>query len=298
MNNRETMPVKVTYSGRTFSAAEMETIRHIISQKGVYPTRSAISRAVSEALDWRQPNGNLKEVSCRVALKRMHEDGLIDLPPPREGFPKGRSVKLTGASEPGPCIIGSRGDLKDLSLRRVAQRGESKLYNELIARYHYLGYTPLAGAQLRYLAYDGDNVLGALGFGAAAWKVAARDIFIGWSERERRDNLHLVVNNARFLILPWVRVRNLASSLLGMAAKRLADDWEGVYRYRPVLIETFVDEIFWGTCYRAANWIHVGETTGRGKRKKAGRRKDSPFKAVFLYPLRKDFRAHLGVMGL
>lgn len=297
MEDQERARIGYTYSGRTFSVAEIEAIRDITSQREVYPSRSAISRAVCEALGWRKSNGGLKDVSCRVALKKMHEDGLIDLPPPREGAFKDRSVRITSASDPGPRITGSRGDLKDMHLHRVRSKDESRLYSELIRRYHYLGHTPLAGAQMRYLAYDKDRLLGALGYGAAAWRVAPRDRFIGWSDEERVKNLHLVVNNARFLILPWVRVRNLASSLLGMASRRLPDDWEEVYSYRPVLLETFVDEIFWGTCYRASNWIYLGQTKGRGKKERRGRRRDSPIKSIFVFPLRKDFRYHLGVTG-
>ncbi len=159
----------------------------------------------------------------------------------------------------------SRGDLKAVHLRRVNSRADSVLWNELIARHHYLGHQRLVGAQLRYLALDGDRLLGVLGFGASAWKIAPRDEFIGWTEAQRKEHLQLVVNNARFLILPWVKVKYLASSLLGLAARQLICDWLRVYQYRPVLLETFVDEFFLGTSYRAANWVYLGQTTGRGK---------------------------------
>jgi len=163
------------------------------------------------------------------------------------------------------------------------------MWNELIDRYHYLGYHPLPGAQLRYLAFSGSQVLAALGFGAAAWKVAPRDEFIGWSSEQRVDNLALIVNNARFLILPWVESKNLASRLLSMVARQLPPHWETRYGYRPVLLETFVEQRFRGTCYRAANWIHVGKTQGRGKLDRH-HRFEIPVKEVFLYPLRRDFR--------
>lgn len=170
---------------------------------------------------------------------------------------------------------------------------EARRWNELMARYHYLGYEPLPGAPLRYLVHAGDRLLAALGFGAAAWKVAARDAFIGWSPEERQARLHLVVNDARLLLLPWVRVRNLASSFLALAARRLPGDWRAYYGYAPVLLETFVEqERFAGTGYKAANWARVDVTQGRGKLDRH-RRCALPVKDVWLYPLRPDFRAQL-----
>ena len=286
----------VRYCGREYTAAELVIIREIIADRERNPTRSAISRAVCARLDLRQANGKLKDVSCRVALKRMHEDGLIELPPPQDGPPRRVTPELTSASARGEPIVGSAGDLEAVHLRRVNSKADSRLWNELVARYHYLGYRRLVGAQLRYLALDGDRLLGLLGFGASAWKVGPRDEFIGWTESERKAHLHLVVNNARFLILPWVRVKNLASHLLSLAAKKLVDDWLRIYNYQPVLLETFVDECFLGTSYRAANWIFLGQTTGRGKKQGRGRRRrDFPIKSIFVYPLCRDFRRLLGV---
>jgi hypothetical protein len=170
---------------------------------------------------------------------------------------------------------------------------DSSLWNELIERYHYLGYDPLPGAQMRYFVVAGGRMLAALGFGASAWKVAPRDRFIGWSHEQRSANLNLIVNNARFLILPWVRSPNLASRVLSAVARTLPRDWERRYGYCPVLLETFVEERFRGTCYRAANWICVGRTQGRGKLDRK-HRAALPKKLIFLYPLRRDFRAALG----
>jgi hypothetical protein len=167
------------------------------------------------------------------------------------------------------------------------------LWNELIERHHYLRYKPLPGAQLRYLVFSDSHLLAALGFGASAWKVAPRDRWIGWSAEERSHNLHLVVNNARYLILPWIRSPNLASRILAGVARQLPGDWESRYHYQPVLLETFVErERFQGTCYRAANWIHVGHTQGRGKLDRWTQRL-LPVKEIFLYPLRRDFRRRL-----
>ncbi len=233
-------------------------------------------------------------MSCRVAMLRMEKDGLIKLPAPLKGNGNGRNrPRLTRASEPQGPISGSVGSLGQLSLRPVDTSGESSLWNELIERYHYLGYKPLPGAQIRYLVFTGGDLIAALGFGAAAWKVAPRDKFIGWTAAQRERNLHLIVNNARFLILPWITVRNLASRLLAVVANQLPEDWHARYGFRPVLLETFVQrERFRGTCYRAANWIHVGETQGRGKLDPK-RLRLLPVKDVYLYPLHRQFRKNL-----
>ena len=180
-----------------------------------------------------------------------------------------------------------------LHLEPVLSRPDSTLWNEYIDRYHYLGYKPLPGAQLRYFACSESRILALLGFGAAAWKTAPRDRFIGWRPSERERNLQLIVNNARFLILPWVESKNLASKLLAMAARQLPEDWHDRYAYRPVLLETFVDTgRFTGACYKAANWIHVGQTQGRGKLDR-DRKADLPTKSIWLYPLSKHFRRSL-----
>jgi len=198
--------------------------------------------------------------------------------------------RFTSASNPQEPIGFPAGKLGTLKFQIVNRQNGSRLWNELIERYHYLGYKTLPGAQVRYFVYSGPYLLAAMGFGASAWKGAPRDQFIGWSPQQRKQNLHLVVNNARFLILPWVTSKNLASRILSMAAKRLPLDWNRCYGYEPVLLETFVDTSrFRGICYRAANWIHVGETQGRGKLDRLHLHA-LPKKAVFLYPLSKNFR--------
>ena len=160
----------------------------------------------------------------------------------------------------------------------------------LLDRYHYLGYTPMAGAQLKYLVYSGDRLLALLGFGASAWKIAPREWYIGWSDRKREENLKLVVNNARFLILPWVTSKNLASLLLSRVTARLPADWMQRYHYKPVLLETFVEKKrFTGASYRAANWKHVGATKGRGKMDRFNE-SALPVKDIYLYPLHPEFK--------
>ena len=281
----------IRYCGRDFTSDEMDLIRSIIARPQENPTRAAIARAVCQSLTWVRPDGQPKLMSARVALLRMHRNGLFELPPPRGGNGNGRlNPKLTQASDPGALLTGTRRDLGTLTLLRVANPKDSRLWNELIARYHYLGYTPLPGAQIRYLIRNENHLLGAIGMGAAAWKVAPRDLFIGWTPAQRERNLHLVINQARFLILPWVQVKNLASSLLSLLTTQVASDWEEIYAYRPVLMETFVEQDrFRGTCYRAANWTHVGQTQGRGKLD-THKLKNKPIKDVFLFPLEKNFR--------
>lgn len=280
------------YCGRLFSGDELLGIRRLIIEHPSY-NRVALSRAVCDAIAWIKPDGRRKEMSCRVAMLRMHRDGLIILPAPLKGNGNGRArPRLTFASQPQSPISLPAGALGELEFRRVTPR-DSSLWNELIERHHYLGHKPLPGAQIRYLVFAGPHLLAALGFGASAWKVAPRDKFIGWSDDERVRNLHLVVNNARFLILPWVASHNLASRILGSAAKRLGQDWQDSYGYRPVLLETFVDKArFRGTCYRAANWTCVGSTQGRGKLDRH-RWHPLPVKDIFLYPLNQDFRLAL-----
>ena len=245
-------------------------------------------------LGWLRPDGCRKDMSCRVAMLRMERDGLIALPPPGGGNSNGQhGPRFTSRSDPQEPICLRAGRLGVLTFRIVEQRKGSSLWNELIERYHYLKYKPLPGAQMRYFVFSGSRLLAALGFGASAWKVAPRDQFIGWDAKARSQNLHLVVNNARFLILPWITSRNLASRILSVAARRLPVDWQERYGYEPALLETFVDQDrFRGTCYRAANWVHVGETQGRGKLDR-WHRHSLPVKAVFLYPVRRDFRRRL-----
>lgn len=278
------------YCGRWFTEPELQIIRQITCLPQRYPTRAAIARAVCDALGWVRPDGRSKAMSARVALLRMQKDGLIHLPPPTHTYTPCRSAVFTCHSDHQPELCCPRKDLPDLALHQVTTREESRLWNEFIARHHYLGYRPLPGAQIRYLAAAGGRHLAALGFGAAAWRVACRDRFIGWDDAQRQARLHLVINNARFLILPWVRVPNLASCLLSLAVRRIRSDWPALYGYRPALLETFVERgRFAGTCYKAANWLQVGCTQGRGKLDRHHRR-GLPVKDVYVLPLTRDFR--------
>ena len=281
------------YCGRPFSAAELQEIRGLIAED---PKRGrvALSQRVCQSLSWYKPDGGLKEMSCRVALLRMQADGLIRLPPPQRKNGNGtRYARRTPAAEPRLPVVLEAACFPQLRLEVVAAGKDSALWNEYIARYHYLGYRSMAGAQLRYWVRYHTEELACLGFGASAWTLAPRDRFIGWSDEQRQRRLPWVVGNARFLILPWVQSRNLASKILSMVATRLPGDWQGRYGYRPVLLETFVQsDRFQGTCYKAANWIHVGVTQGRGKLD-VKNQYALPKKDIWLYPLTQDFRTIL-----
>lgn len=283
---------KLRYCGRDFSENEMDLIRRIIA-KDPDLTRAQISREVCKVLNWYKPDGKLKEMSCRVAMLRMQDDGLFTLPRPK---PTKRpvSIRSTPLTDPQPLFTIKAGKIPDLSIQLVQDKKQSTLYNEYIHRYHYLGYKPLTGAQLRYIIKSKGRYLAMLGFGASAWKVAPRDQFIGWNRQQRQKQLHLIVNNARYLILPWVKSKNLASKILSLICKRLPDDWQARYQYKPVLLETFIEsQKFRGTCYKAANWVYLGQTKGRGRNDQVNQKPHLPIKDILIYPLTSSFRKTL-----
>ena len=279
------------YCGKTWSEDDIERIRALIA---VAPRakRAELARQVCATFDWRRPNGQPSLMSCRVAMLRMHRDGLIGLPPPQSARRIPSRTFVSEASDPQPLIELQVKDLVDLRLDLVTRGEALTLWNEFIGRYHYLGYGVMPGAQLRYFIVAGGRVLGAMGFGGAAWKVAPRDRFIGWSAEERESRLHLIVNQTRFLILPWVRCQNLATKSLALVKRRLPDDWHARYGYQPMLLETFVDTKFHGTCYKAGNWTLVGQTQGRSRMDRH-HAKDQPVKSIWMMPLSRNFRAAL-----
>lgn len=276
------------YCGRDFSSREIEQIRRLIAENPDFH-RAELSRRTCRILQWLKPDGGLKQMSARVAMLRMHEDGVIQLPPARRAKAKVKPFMPTAATDPQAAVTQPVHLLAPLKLQLVDQ-SNSGLWNEFIDRYHYLGYKPLPGAQLRYMVSSNNQLLALLGFGAAAWQTAPRDQLIGWSHQQREAHLYLVVNNARFLILPWVQSKNLASKIPGMIARQITDDWQQRYGIRPVLMETFVEtDRFAGTCYKAANWIYVGKTKGRGKLGPSGKQSVS-IKDIWLLPLCAKFK--------
>lgn len=239
-------------------------------------------------------------MGCAAALLTLHREGILTLPPAHPVHQKLMNVPRPTHTDQGA----PRDELNEpvhrllpLALQLVKPGPASKLWNEYIDRYHYLGYGVLKGAQLRYLIESSRGPVAAIGFASPAWKTRDRDAWIGWDHETRARNLHYVVNNTRFLILPWVHSKNLASKILSLCAKQLPKDWEQRYGYRPALLETFVEkERFTGACYRAANWIHVGQTTGRGKWEQKGEHKvraPLTIKDIYVYPLQRDVRTVL-----
>jgi hypothetical protein len=291
------LPTSLRFCGRLFSEPELELLREIARDyAGLAVTEMA--RTVCELLDWKRANGRLKDQECRQLLERLRDQGWLTLPPVRNTGPCGpRHISLSAASAVQARLEGSAGEFAPLELRVVESRSESQLWTELIERHHYLAYRVPVGANLRYLVYsrrNGEQPLACLLWSSPAWKMAPRDQWIGWNQEQRAQNLQLVVNNSRFLILPWVRVRGLASKILGQCARQLPGNWELRYGYRPLLLETLVDaRRFRGTCYRAANWIHIGQTQGRGRMDSQHRAHGLAPKDIYLYPLCSEVRQQL-----
>ncbi len=282
------MSEALRYCGRDFSQDDLIVISDLIT---VLPTRQAIADAVCEALSWYRPDGRKKDMSARVALLRMDRDGLITLPAPLNRNGNGRIPRYAEPLTESPLAFsGMLADLGPIELVVAETKAAKLAWRNLIASYHYLGYTTFAGAQLRYLIESSSGTIGAIGFAASAWSCAPRDTHIGWDRATRQARLHLVVGNARFLILPQVRAANLASYILSRVARRLPGDWQLAYGYQPVLLETFVESVrFTGASYRAANWIRVGQTKGRGKLDRY-KKYALPVKDVYLYPLHRSYR--------
>lgn len=259
-----------------------------------------IARTVCELLEWKRANGRLKDQECRQLLEYLRDQGWLRLPAVRNSGPRGpRLIRLGEASAPQARVQGSAGEFEPLELQLVERRQESQLWTELIERHHYLRYRVPVGANLRYLVRSprsGEQVLACLLWSSPAWKMAARDQSIGWNAEQRAHNLQLIVNNSRFLVLPWVHIQGLASKILAQSARQLPIDWEQRYGYRPLLLETLVDaQRFRGTCYRAANWLHVGQTSGRGRMDREHKTHGQAVKDIYLYPLARNTRQRLCV---
>ncbi len=285
----------VRIRGRIFTPEELSKIK-ILVESSPEEHRFGLSKRVCKELGWIQPNGRLKDRSCRDVLARLHEIGFINLPYPRRPSVRRCPVEITERSAPRPVTAFGPRDIESASFRIVSGTGnldQERLWNEYVERYHYLGYGVPVGPHIKYfVTFDGQPIA-CLCFAGAAWRVEVRDRWIGWSCQERERNLCYIVNNTRFVIFPWINVRNLASRLLAFAAKRIAADWQRLYAYRPLLLESFVDsERYTGACYRAANWLLVGYTKGRGKLDREFKAHLSK-KAVLLYPLTKDATRHL-----
>ena len=290
-----TATIECRYYGRNFTTEEMALLRALIATSPP-PNRHALSRQFCRRIGWFKPNGGLKDMMARVTMLAMHNDGLIVLPPPKWPRPPRRPMVFGPDTEPPlfppPTTLD---EVRPLTVQPVVRyTREGKRWNEFIARYHYLGYKTLVGAQMRYAVYDRDGgPLAMLGFSTAAWKLAPRDKFIGWTPQLREKNIPFVVDNPRFLILPWIKIPNLGSHILAIIRRRLPDDWTERYNTTPVLIETFVETPrYTGAVYRASGWLHVGTTQGRGRYDR-DKLFDKPRKDVWLRPLRTDWKRTL-----
>ena len=285
------------FCGHTVSTQQLGEITEIIE---TFPklSRTELANTVCELFSWKRPTGKLKSVECRQFLERLDEKGVINLPACRKQYSNKGAAKVqrTGKAEIQPTISVNLKELSPISLARVDNQEQRQLWYEYVDRYHYLGYQLPFGAQLRYFIKSDatDDILGCFQFSSPAWKMAPRDRWIGWADDQRRANLQKIINNSRFLILPWVKVKNLASKALSLAVKRVPGYWQGCYGYRPVLMETLVDrKRFRGTCYKAANWLHVGKTTGRGRMDRDHARQGAAVKEIYVYPLSSRFRQEL-----
>jgi len=292
------MEIVTRYRGRDITDSDLAVIRQIIE---AYPdgSRRFISQEVCRAWEWRQANGTLKDMVCRTLLLLLQSEGFIKLPPPKCKLPnplanRRKPVKIEVDTTQIQCSIN---ELFPIHLTQVRRTRLEKLFNSLISEHHYLGYTQPVGEHLKYIAFSNDRPIACLAWSSAPWYIGARDRFIGWSPETRKENLCLIINNTRFLVLPWVEIPHLASHLLALNRRRLTEDWGLVYNHPVYLLETFVDtERFQGTCYKADNWIYVGKTTGRGKLSKSTKPTLSK-KAVYVYPLTKNFRDRLNTQG-
>lgn len=288
------MNTQLTYRGKAITFDDIVFINQLIDDNpGV--SRWALSKKLCLAWNWVQPNGVLRDMVCRGLMLELHRSGHIKLPAkkrhthnPFVDRKKPSRIKIDQSS-----IAAELSHIKPLEFCQVRRTPKEKLFNSLIEHHHYLGYSHPVGEQLKYIIYARQRPIACLAFSSAPRHIGCRDRFIGWSQHSRKAHIHLMAYNTRFLILPWVRVPHLASHILGRIARILADDWNRFYRHQIHYLETFVDKTrFAGTCYKAANWIYLGDTTGRGKNDQT-KKVNRSIKAVWGYPLTKNFRAIL-----
>ena len=289
------MESSLVLQGRAIGPGELQQVQHLVAAHADW-SRYRLSRELCRLWDWHAPNGQVQDMAARSLLLKLEQRGYLVLPAKRWPSPNRmhhkKVARVEHATDP---IQGSLAELRPLEVVELSQRPEDlPLYEWLLHRYHYLSYASPVGLNLKYLVRDGHGrPLGCLLFGSAAWKCAARDRFIGWSAAQREAHLQQLTNNSRFLLLPWVEVPRLASHTLGLVLGRLRQDWQRKYARPLALVETFVDlSRFTGACYRAANWIGLGQTTGRSRQDRARQLHVAP-KGVWVYPLEPQFRRRL-----
>lgn len=281
----------LTYRGKTVTVEDAAFIQQLIDQNPT-DSRRRLSVKLCRAWNWTQPNGAPCDMVCRGLMLSLHRSGQIKLPPKKvaPNNPLAKRMAPEKISIDHSPIEDKLSVLKPLEFKQVRRTRAEKLFNSLLAQYHYLGYTQPVGEHLKYIVYTQQRPIACLSFSSAPRHIGCRDRFIGWSARERKTNLHLMAYNSRFLLLPWVRVPHLASHVLSRISRLLAKHWQALYNHPVYYLETFVDkDRFAGTCYKAANWIYLGDTTGRGKDDKTHRPNRS-IKAVWGYALDKRFK--------
>jgi len=287
------MPIivkKQRFCGREFSTQEVSLIQEVV-QTCAGISRKELANTVCELLDWKRPAGGLKVRECRDLLERLESQEVLTLPgkkPTGSTAPRKHMV-AAGTASPYSALCGSVEEFAPVTVQRVQDRPQRQLFQELVGRYHYLGYAMPYGARLQYLVYvtrPRREVVGCVQFSSPAWRMKARDQWIGWDDGTRTLRLQHVVNNSRLLVL--AQIRNLASTMLSCVLRQLRSDWQRQYGVAPWLMETLVDrQRFHGGCYRAANWIEVGLTSGRGRMDRTHQRHGARVKTVWLYPLVK-----------
>jgi hypothetical protein len=286
------MDLGIKYQGITASQQDVEFIKNLIAENP-NDSRRALSQKLCRARNWVQANGALRDMLCRGFMLRLDSAGYIKLPPRRftPNNPLVNRKKPPKVEIDQTPIEAPVSKLAPLEILQVRQTGFEQLFNGLIAQHHYLGYCHPVGEHLKYIVFTNGRPIACFAWSSSPRHIGCRDRFIGWSPAVRRNNIHLIAYNSRFLILPWVRCDFLASHLLGRIAKVLPADWERVYHHPLYFFETFIDPQrgFKGTCYKAANWVYLGETTGRGKNDQTHKPNRS-IKAVLGYPLSKNFR--------
>jgi hypothetical protein len=286
------------YRGRIITHADLFYIRELIANHP-QASRRTLSKKLCEAWQWRQANGTLSDMVCRSLLVMLERAGAIQLPPVKYV----RHNPLAQRAQPAPRLIdttsiaGDLGQLGPLEFQLVRRTGDEPLFNSLLQQHHYLGYEQGVGENLKYLVWAQSRPIACLAWSSAPRHLGARDRYIGWSPEARRQNVRFLAYNLRYLLVPWVSVKHLASHILGRMAARISQDWENFYGHPLYFLETFVDpERFRGTCYYAANWVWLGETTGRGKASNS-RIPNRSIKHVLGYPLHPQFRKRLGEVG-
>ena len=271
--------------GRKVTDKDIKTIQSIIASNPNWH-RTRISQELCHVWDWKNDAGKPKDIAARALLRKLDKEGLIDLPAPVRSANNTYRYQSKQEKPNYQPIDEKLSVIQPIQITQVKTQEQARLFRSLLSHFHYLGYRGPVGENLRYLVYDcEDRILGCLLFGAPAWRVACRDRYIGWDEADRTEGLSRIANNMRFLILPEVKVPHLASHLLGKISRRISQDWQDKYGHPLALLETYVENNrFRGTCYKAANWVKAGDTTGRTRNQRTGTL-TVPIKSVWLYPL-------------